>query len=132
MDFLEPDGKRVILRGIPYEVSGSTTSKGMTTIFRNEDKTHTRKWSNPTHKTSRKKKWYAKGFSGRPPNNGRIIQAPPWMGEGLPITLQEAISRNLDLQYSMPENKMPQKPTNLPKNKEKYTNLPENMERIIP
>ena len=55
-----------------------------------------------------------------------------WVKDYRPITLQEYISRTLDLQYSMPENKMPQKPTNLPKNKEKSTNLPENKERIIP
>ena len=44
MEFLSPDGKRVVLRGMPNEASGSTTTKGMTTIFRHEDK----------HKTSRK------------------------------------------------------------------------------
>ena len=54
MEFLAPDGKRVVLRGIPNEALGSATTKGMTTIFRHEDKTRTRKWPTPTHKTSRK------------------------------------------------------------------------------
>ena len=63
-----PDGKRVVLRGMPNEASGSATAKGMTTIFRHEDKTRTRKWPTPTHKTSRKDKWYEKGFLGRPPD----------------------------------------------------------------
>ena len=43
MEFLAPDGKRVVLRGMPNEASGSATTKGMTTIFRHEDKTRTRK-----------------------------------------------------------------------------------------
>ena len=51
MEFLAPYGKRVVLRGMPNEVSGSATIKGMTTIFRHEDKTRTKTWSNPTHKT---------------------------------------------------------------------------------
>ena len=50
MEFLEPDGKRVVLRGMPNEASGSATVKGMTTIFRHEYKTRTRKWTTPTHK----------------------------------------------------------------------------------
>ena len=54
MDFLTLDGKRVVLRGITNEVLGSATTKGMTTIYRHEDKTRTRKWPTPTHKTSRK------------------------------------------------------------------------------
>ena len=62
MEFLAPDGKRVVLRGMPNEALGSATAKGMTTIFRHEDKTHTRKLPTPTHKTSRKEQWYAKGF----------------------------------------------------------------------
>ena len=48
MEFLEPDGKRVVLRGMPNEASRSATTNGMTTIFRNEDKTRMRKWSTPT------------------------------------------------------------------------------------
>ena len=54
MEFLAPDGKRVVLRGMPNEASGAATAKGMTTIFRHEDKTRMRKWPTPTHKTSRK------------------------------------------------------------------------------
>ena len=34
MEFLAPDGKRVVLRGIPNEALGSATTKGTTTIFR--------------------------------------------------------------------------------------------------
>ena len=49
-----------------------------------------------------------------------------------PITLQDAISRTWDLQDFVPKQKLPQKPTNLPENKEKPTNLPENEEKIIP
>ena len=60
--FLAPNGKRVSLRGMPNEDSGSATAKGMTTIFRHEDKTCTRKRPTPTHKTSRKDQWYEKGF----------------------------------------------------------------------
>ena len=66
MEFLAPDGKRVVLRGMLNEASGSATAKGMTTIFRHEDKTCTRKWPTPTHKTSRKDQWYEKGFPSRP------------------------------------------------------------------
>ena len=62
MEFLVPDGKRVVLRGMPNETSGSTTTKGMTTIFRHEDKACTKIWPNPTHKTSRKDQWYEKAF----------------------------------------------------------------------
>ena len=43
MEFLAQYGKRVVLRGMSNEVLGSTTTKGMTTIFRHEDKTCTRK-----------------------------------------------------------------------------------------
>ena len=53
MEFLAPDGKRVVLRGMPNEASGSATTKGMTSIIRHVDKTHTRKWPTPTHNTSR-------------------------------------------------------------------------------
>ena len=74
MEFLELDGKRVILRGIPNEASRSATTKGMTTIFRHEDKSHIRKWPTPTHKTSRKDQWYEKGFLSRPTN--KIIMHP--------------------------------------------------------
>ena len=72
MEFLTPDGKRVVLRGMPNEASGSATTKRMTTIFRHEDKTRTRKWPTPTHKTSRKEQWYAKGFLGRSLDKGRM------------------------------------------------------------
>ena len=44
----------------------------MTTIFRHEDKTRTRKWPTPTHKTSRKDQWYEKGFLDRPPDKGMM------------------------------------------------------------
>ena len=54
MEFLAPDGKRVVLRGMPIEASWLATIEGMTTIFRHEDKTRTRKWPTPTHKTLRK------------------------------------------------------------------------------
>ena len=64
MEFLAPDGKRVVLRGIPNEASGSATTKGMTTIFTPEDKARTKIWPNPTHKTSRKDQWYEKGIFG--------------------------------------------------------------------
>ena len=57
IEFLAPDGKMIVLRGIPNEALGSATTKGMTTIFRYEDKTHTRKWPTPTHKTLRKDQW---------------------------------------------------------------------------
>ena len=72
MEFFTPDGKRVVLRGMPNKVSRSATAKGMTTIFRHDNKTRTRKWPTPTHKTSRKEQWYAKGFLGRPPDKGRM------------------------------------------------------------
>ena len=39
-----------------------------------------------------------------------------WVKAYKPITLQDAISRTRDLQYSVPKNKPPQKPTNLPEN----------------
>ena len=74
MEFLAPDGKRVVLRGMPNEASGSATTKGMTTIFRHEDKTRIRKWPISTHKTSRRDQWYEKGFSGRP--LGKKYDAP--------------------------------------------------------
>ena len=54
MEFLEPDGKRVVLRGMPNEASGSATTKGMTTIFKHEDKTRIRKRLTPAQKTLRK------------------------------------------------------------------------------
>ena len=54
-----------------------------------------------------------------------------WVKDYRPITLLDAINRTLDLQDSMPKNKLPQKPTNLPENKEKPNYLPENRERII-
>ena len=57
---------------MPNETSGSATTKGMTTIFRHEDKTRTKIWPNPTHKTSRKDQWYEKGFSGRPPDKSMM------------------------------------------------------------
>ena len=66
MEFLAPIGKRVVIRGMPNEASGSTIAKGMTTIFRHEDKTRTRKCPTPTYMTLRKDQWYEKGFSGRP------------------------------------------------------------------
>ena len=66
MEFLAPDGKRLVLSGMPNETSGSATTKGMTTIFWHEDKTRTKIWPNATNKTSRKDQWYEKGFSGRP------------------------------------------------------------------
>ena len=72
MEFLAPDGKRVVLRGMPNEASGSATAKEMTTIFRHVDKTCTRKWATPTHKNSRKEQWCAKGFLGRPRDKGRM------------------------------------------------------------
>ena len=80
MEFLAPDGKRVVLRGMPNEASGSATAKGMTTIFKHENKTHTRKWTTPTHKKSRKEQWCAKGFLGRPPDKGRM--SPRGFGQG--------------------------------------------------
>ena len=46
-------------KGITNQASGSATSKGTGTIFRHEDKTHTKIWPTPTHKTSRKEQWYA-------------------------------------------------------------------------
>ena len=55
-----------------------------------------------------------------------------WVKAYMPITLQDAISRTLDLQDSVPKNKQPQKAISLPKNKEKPTHLLENRERIIP
>ena len=67
MEFLAPDGKRAVLRGMPNEASGSATTKRMTNIFRHEDKNRTRKWPTPLHKTSRKDQWYEKGFPNRPP-----------------------------------------------------------------
>ena len=66
MEFLAPDGKRVVLRGMPNEAPRSATAKGMTTIFKHEDKTCTRKCPTPTHKTSRKDQWYEKGFLSMP------------------------------------------------------------------
>ena len=55
-----------------------------------------------------------------------------WVKAYRPITLQDAISRTLDLQDFVPKNKQPQKTTTLPENKEKPTHLLENRERIIP
>ena len=55
-----------------------------------------------------------------------------WVKAYKPITLQDAISRTLDLQDFVPKNKQPQKTTSLPENKEKPTHLPKNRERIIP
>ena len=72
MEFLAPDGKRVVLRGMPNGASGSATAKGMTTIVRHEDKTRTRNWSTPTRKTSRKDQRYEKGFSSRPPDKSMM------------------------------------------------------------
>ena len=80
MEFLAPGGKRVVLRGMPNEASGSATAKGMTTIFRHGDMTRTRKWSTPTQKTSRKEQWYAKGFPGRPPD--KSMMHPREFGRG--------------------------------------------------
>ena len=53
MEFRAPDGKRVVLRAMPNEASGSSTTKGVTIIFRHEDKNNIRKWPTPTHKNSR-------------------------------------------------------------------------------
>ena len=72
MEFLLPDGKRVVLMGIPNEASRLATTKEMTTIFRHEDKTCMKIWPTPTHKTSRKDQWYEKGFSGRPPDKSMM------------------------------------------------------------
>ena len=80
MEFLAPDGKRVVLRGMPNEASRSATAKGMATIFRHEDKICTRKWPTPTHKTSKKEQWYATGFLGRPSDKGRM--SPREFGQG--------------------------------------------------
>ena len=80
MEFLAPYGKKVVLRGIPNEALGSATTKGMTNIVKHEDKTCTRKWPTPTHKTSRKEQWYVKGFPGRPPYRGRM--SPREFGKG--------------------------------------------------
>ena len=52
----------------------------MTTIFRDEDKTRTRKWPTLTHKTSRKEQWSTKGFPGRPLDKGRM--SPREFGQG--------------------------------------------------
>ena len=55
-----------------------------------------------------------------------------WLKAYRPITLQDAISRTLDLQDSIPKSKQPQKIASLLENKEKPTPLPKNRERIIP
>ena len=68
MEFFTPDGKRVFLRGMTNKALGSATSNGMGTIFRHEDKTHTKIWPTPTHKTSRRDQWYKRGFPGKPPH----------------------------------------------------------------
>ena len=58
--------------GIPNEDSGSSTSKEITAIFRNEEKTRMKIWPTPTHKTSSKDQWYKKGLLGRSPNKSML------------------------------------------------------------
>ena len=72
MEFLALYGKRVVLRGIPNETLGLATTKGITNIFRHDDKTQEKIWPNPTHKTSRKDQWYGKGFPGSPPDKSMM------------------------------------------------------------
>ena len=55
-----------------------------------------------------------------------------WVKVYRPINLQDYISRTQDLQYSIPKNNLPQKPTHISKNKEKLANLSNNKEKIIP
>ena len=72
MEFLALDGKMAVLREIPNEALGSSTSKGMTTKFMHEGNTHTKIWPNPTYKTSRRDQWYKRGFLGIPPHKSMI------------------------------------------------------------
>ena len=54
MEFQALDGKSVVLNEIPNEASKLATKKGMTTIFRHEERARAKKCPTPTQKVSRR------------------------------------------------------------------------------
>ena len=59
--------------GMPNEASKLATTKGMTTIFRWEEKVLMVKCTTPNQKDLRRGRWYGKTPPGRPPNKDIVL-----------------------------------------------------------